>query len=310
MIKAIAKFFSSPKNQVRTIVATVACWAGDKFIDGTLSWLGLTGIVICLFVYYRIFENLWKKVEQKDYKAVVSAGDEVFGLSDKQIATTVISEIKSPMPLDRLLNVSGNVVGRLMYSKDKTSLPPTSAILQVGFLPIDKDGKTVIWSRKWKYHIFNRSWTVLVSNSPLCDKFGMVFRETLDTNVDADKQLLLSDLYKKALKSGNDAPIPDFRFVKACWRPAETGKRAAYCFYLYVAKYSNISFMDQDVLKTVFGAKKAGECIHQTISLDGENRDSIKAPVSVDKLPLVSKDIEMEGVDLFVINRFHEFLDS
>ena len=254
--------------------------------------------------------NLCKKIEQKDYKAVVTGGDKLFSLSKMQIETTVISEIQFALPLEQLLNASGNVAGRLMYAKDKINLPPTSAILQVGFLPIDKDWNTVIWNRKWKYHIFNRSWTVLVSNSPLCDKFGMVFREQLDTNVDSDKQLLLSDLYKKAMRGGKDAPLPKPRFVKACWRPAEPGKRAAYCFYLYVVKYSDISFRDQDALDTVFGTKKAGECRHQTISLGGENRDSINAPVSVYKLPSVFEGLEMEGVDKFVIDHLSDFIEA
>lgn len=310
MRKAISTFFSSPQNQMMVFATSVSAYFLGNAWQGAMSWLGAGWVVICVGLYYWLCVMLCKRVEQKDYKAVVTDGDKLFKLDSKYLENTTIANLETPIPLEELLNESGKVSGRLMYKQDKLNLPPTSAILQIVFLPIDKNGKTMVWNRKWKFHTFNRSWTVLVSHSPVCDSFGKTFVKNLEDKSDAGRRVCLADMYIKAVKAGKDAPTPEFNFVTACWRTAETNERAAYCFYLYAARYPDVSFDDPDMAAKIFGSKRIVGVRHRTISLTGENRDNITKSVSLPCLDNIANDLAMEGVDRFVAERFRDFLNS
>lgn len=260
-------------------------------------------VVVASAVYFWLKE----KPDQRDMKTVVADGRVAFGLTDDMLArTSIIDVMPQSRSLEHLLNGGKLAVSRVMGKQDRIDLPVESAILQVAFLPVDRNGRTIVWKRRGKWHVFNKSHSVLIPCSPYCSFFGQEFREKGD---EADRRLLtLRSIYNRKVGLREADCRPSFHPLRVLWRPAQKGERAAYCFYLFAARYDLDFDCKEDVFKA-FGRKHTAKYSLASRQYLEKDHDAFRISVnpSSDEDKHLLKSIDFEKVDRYVLEKYDEY---
>lgn len=289
-------------------------------------------VIALLIVYYFLYE----KADQRDMKTVIFKVLPTLKFDKKRLTDTNVSKIVDPPNLCELLNGNDAVESRILNKKQRVDLSDDSCVLQISFIPIDKNGQTIMWKRMPKYHVMkNGVGSVLISFSPYAQKYSQVFtglgelqvagsvsisEKNLDgklvtkSNVGIHK-ITLDDIYSREVpkKSGVSS---NFEFVGAFWLPAkrdDNGRKTApaYCFYVYAVRY-NADFSQQNEVDEIFGREEKGFWGRKKIIYLGKDNDKKMLVLNlgeVDSL-LENGKIKLGKMDAFIAGNYQTFLNE
>lgn len=253
------------------VLGAVASPAIGEFIPGYASfyrsypYFGVISVALILvfLIWYWIVAE---KQDQRDVKTIVEGVEDILQLPRHCVTDTNVSQIEKVPTLATLLNSVTGVTSRVLNKRQRIDLPESSCVLQVSFIPIDKNGNTILWKRMPRNHIFKAGdGSILISFSPYAHKFADVFVDDKKYIEDESRFAFdslgitcvdLRDIYAREVPN---VSIGDFVPIGAYWLPRQKDVRGrykspAYCFWVFAVKY-DVDFNDNGVVDSIFGRK-------------------------------------------------------
>lgn len=281
-------------------------------------WWGIGSVlllVLGLFWYWRTAE----KQDQRDVKTVVEDVKNILHLPGRCLTETNVSRIEGAPSLMTLLNSKVGVTSRVMNKRQRIDLPESSCVLQVSFIPIDKNGNTILWKRMPKNHVFRSGdGSILISFSPYARKFADVFVFDRKDIGDRDRGMLsslgitcvgLRDIYSREVPN---VSMGDIVPVGAYWLPRQKDSHGccrapAYCFWVFAVKY-DVDFNDKDVVDAIFGRKLDNG---KTVYLKKDNDKKVRVLSLKDFDAYKDSDqLALGKMDIFIASNYAKFLDG
>ena len=306
---------------------------GLKIMIHNHPWV-LIPIVLVVIALLVVYYFLYEKADQRDMKTVVANVVQTLRVKETCLTDTNVSKIDNPPNLCELLNGNNDVRSYILNKKQRAGLADSSCVLQISFVPIDRNGQTVMWKRMPKYHVMrNGDGSVLISFSPYSQMYSQVFtglgklqvsgdvsiiEKNLNGKLDAKNgvellETTLDDIYRREVPK-KDGISSDFKFVGAFWLPAKRDDKKrkmapAYCFYVYAVRY-DADFSQPNVVDKIFGREAKGFWGRRKVIYLGKDNDKKMFVVklgAVDAL-LEREKIKLGKMDTFVASNYQKFL--
>ena len=331
------------KNRIREILFFVlnifAGYCLGEFFPGLKTmihsrpWIAfpiLFVFVALVIVYYFLYE----KADQRDMKTVVANVIQTLRVDKACLTDTNVSKIDNPPNLCELLNGNQDVRSYILNKKQRAGLVDSSCVLQISFIPMDRNGQTIMWKRMPKYHVMkNGVGSVLISFSPYSQMYSQVFtglgklqvsgsvsiaEKDLDDKSETKNSVeiletTLEDIYRREVPQKDGIPSI-FKPVGVFWLPAkrdDKGRKTApaYCFYVYAVRY-DVDFSQPHVVDKIFGREAKGFWGRKKVIYLGKDNDKKMFVVKLCELDsfLDREKIELGKMDMFVARNYQKFL--
>lgn len=280
-------------------------------------WLGISIATLAIFAlicYCIVFESQ----DQRDVKTIIDDVENLLHLPSRCLTDTNVSRIDGAPDLASLLNCETGVTSRVMNKKQRIALPETSCVLQAAFIPIDKNGNTILWKRLPKNHVFkNGTASVLISFSPYARKFADVFVAE-KAKVEDDRRAIFASLgvTMVELRDIYSREVPDVSLgcitpVGAYWLPRQKDERGhfkspAYCFWVFAVRY-DVDFNESvEVVNSIFARKlNNGKLVY--LKKDNDKKMCV-LPLKGLEAYLESDKLKLGKMDAFVAANYGDFL--